>query len=186
MAKRFYAPLMVSGVPNAENNTVDIHVTNDRTTAQTATIEYFITDAQGKVLEQDSFTATMNAGTTGSVRTVDVGQWIKDRSARDVLFWVQLRSDSEPASEDLALFCRPKHLELKQPTITTTVRSTGAGEYDVELTTEFAALYVWLELPDAKFSDNFVHLRPNASKVIHVTAPDITGLKVQSLFDTYS
>lgn len=185
MAKRFFAPLLVSAVPNLENNMVEIHVTNDRTTAQTTTIEYAITDAQGKVLEQYSFTATMNAGTTGSVRTVDVSPWIKERSARDVLFWVQLRSDSEPTSEDLALFCRPKHLELKQPTITTTVRSTGAGEYDVELTTDYAALYVWLELPDAKFSDNFVHLRPGAAKVIHVTAANISGLKVQSLFDTY-
>lgn len=185
MAKRFYAPLLVSAVPNAENNTVDIHVTNDRTTAQSATIEYVITDAQGKVLVQDSFTATMNAGTTGSVHTVDVSRWIKERSARDVLFWVQLRSDSEPTSEDLALFCRPKHLELKKPQITTKVRSTAAGEYDVELTTDYAALYVWLELPDSKFSDNFVHMRPNASKVIHVTTLDITGLKVQSLFDTY-
>ena len=47
MAKRFYAPLLISGVPDAENGTVQIHMTNDLKTEQSGTVEYTITDAQG-------------------------------------------------------------------------------------------------------------------------------------------
>jgi hypothetical protein len=93
--------------------------------------------------------------------------------------------NGEPISEDLVLFSRPKHLMLNQPHITTNVQQVADGEYDISLTTDCAALYVWLELPGAQFSDNFVHLRPNISKTIRVSAQDLTDLKVQSLADTY-
>ena len=76
MARRFNLPVMVSGVPDWENNTVQIHVTNDLRTERTGTVEYTITDAQGNTLEQNSFDVTIAAGTTACVRTLDVSQWI--------------------------------------------------------------------------------------------------------------
>ncbi len=185
MAKRFNTPLMVSGVPDLENHTVDIHVTNDLKTEQAASVEYIITDAQGNTLEHNTIAVTVPAGTTACVETINVHEWVVQRSARDVLVWLQLTSNEELISEDLVLFSRPKHLTLKQPQITTTVSPTADGQYDVTLTTDSAAFYVWLELEGARFSDNFVHLRPAASKTIRVLAKDMTDLKVQSLVDTY-
>lgn len=185
MAKRFNNPLLVSSVSDWENGTLQIHVTNDLRSEQAGTIEYMITDAEGNTLESKSFDVTLAAGTTACVQTLDVNPWINQRSARDVVVWLQLHSGEKIVSEDLALFSRPKHLGLKQPTITTTIHSNAGTGYDVELVSDHAALYVWLELPDAQFSDNFVHLRPNTPKVIHVATQAIANLKVQSLFDTY-
>ncbi len=185
MAKRFFNPLLVSGVADWENNSLQIHVTNDQRTEQAGTVEYIITDAQGTTLEQDTFAVTIPAGTTAAVRTIDVSALIAQRSARDVLVWLQFHVNGEAVSEDLALFCRPKHLELGQPKITSTVKAAGDGQYDVTLTTDRAALYVWLEVNGAKLSDNFVHLRPGVSKTIRVSAKDMPQLKVQSLVDTY-
>ncbi|MBI1279264.1 MAG: glycoside hydrolase family 2 protein [Anaerolineaceae bacterium] len=185
MARRFNLPLMVSGVPDWENHTVQIHVTNDMKTEQTGTVEYTITDAQGNILEQDHFDVSIDAGTTDCFKTLDLSELIKAHSSREVVVWLQLKANGETISEDLALFCRPKHLNLKQPQISTTVRSTPAGGYDVELLTDSTALYVWLELSGAKFGDNFVHLRPNTPKTIHVATDAIADLKVKSLFDTY-
>ncbi len=185
MAKRFFNPLLVSGVADWENNSLQIHVTNDQRTEQTGTVEYMITDAQGTALEQDTFAVTIPAGTTANVRTIDVSALIAQHSVRDVLVWLQFHVNGESVSEDLVLFCRPKHLELGQSNITSTVKSAGDGQYDVTLTTDRAALYVWLELSGAKLSDNFVHLRPGVSKTIRVSATDVTSLKVQSLVDTY-
>jgi len=185
IARRFNLPLMVSGVPDWENHTVQIHVTNDMKTEQSGSVEYAVTDTQGNILEQDQFDVAIGAGKTECFKTLDVSKWVDQRSARDVVVWLQLNVKGEAVSEDLALFCRPKHLNLKQPKITTNVRSNPAGGYDVELATDSTALYVWLELPDAKFGDNFVHLRPNTTKTIHVTTNAIADLKVKSLFDTY-
>lgn len=185
MAKRFYAPLLVSGVSDWDNGTAEIHVTNDRTAERHATVEYTLTDAVGAVLDQQVFPVRIAAGSTVRVQTVDISQWVSLRSTRDVLIWLRLQAEGEPLSEDLVLFCRPKHLQLSEPEITTTVQPVSTDQYDVTLTTDKAALYVWLEQAGARFSDNFVHLRPGISKTIRVTTSDITGVKVQSLVNTY-
>lgn len=185
MAKRFFAPFIVSGVEDADTHSVQIHVSNDRKTEQAAVVEYTITDAQGTVLQQTTFDVTLAPGTTECVQTVNLSDAITQHSARDVLVWLRLLVNGEPISEDLVLFSRPKHLMLNQPRITTSVQPVADGQYDITLTTDCAALYVWLELPGAQFSDNFVHLRPNISKTIRVSAQHLTDLNVQSLVDTY-
>ncbi len=184
MARRFYTPILVTGVAEVDGTTVEIHATNDLRTEQTGTVTYTITDAAGATLEQGDFAVTIPAGTSSLVRTLDVSAWIESHSSRDVLVWVELNVNGALISEDLALFARPKHLALVQPQLTKSVRG-GDGQFDVTLRTDHPALYVWLELPGTKFSDNFVHLRPGVEKTITVTAADVSGLVVRSLVDTY-
>jgi beta-mannosidase len=185
MARRFYAPLLVSGVEDVEHGAAHVHVNNDLRTAQRVTIEYTVTDTRGAVLEQGEFQTVLQPGTTARVKTLDVRPWLDGRSARDLLVWLQLRGEGGAVSEDLVLFSRPKHLELAQPNIMWTVQPVADGQADVTLTTDSAALYIWLQLSGGRFSDNFFHLRPGVPKTVRVTASDLTALKVQSLVDTY-
>jgi hypothetical protein len=55
----------------------------------------------------------------------------------------------------------------------------------VRLSSDVPALYTWLELPGARFSDSFFHLRPGMPKRITVQAATIDKLAVHSLTDTY-
>ncbi len=185
MARRFFAPLLLTGVEDEAGGTVQIHATNDQRVEGVGEAEYILTTAQGSTLEHGTFPVRVTAGTTTVVGTVDVRRWLETYSPRDVLLWVTLRVDGAIISEDLVTFCRPKHLELTQPSITMAVHTVADGEFDVLLTTDAAALYVWLELSGATFADNFVHLRPGATKTIRVRAADVTDLKVRSLVDTY-
>jgi hypothetical protein len=66
--------------------------------------------------------------------------------------------------------------------------------FTITLTTERAALWNWLELEeaDARFSDNFVHLRPGVPVVIRMepaqpmTLEEVEAqLVLNSLVDTY-
>lgn len=184
MARRFYAPLLLTGVEDQAGGTVQVHLTNDQRAVGAGTVEYVVTNARGKVLEQGDFAASVAAGSTAIVGTVDARRWLESHSARDVLVWLSLRVGDAVISEDVVMFARPKHLELAKPTISVSAQQVGEGTFDVTLTTDAAALYVWLELPGAKFSDNFVHLRPGATKTIRVTAADVTDLKARSLIDT--
>ena len=185
MAKRFFSPLLISGVPNPESGTVQIHVTSDLRQEENVMVKYIITDAQGNTLEQNQFGVIAASNATACVRTIDVSKWIEQRSTRDVIVWLQLRSDTGAVADDLVLFSRPKHIMVKKPQITKAIRVAGENQYDVTLSSDYAALYVWLELDGARFSDNFVHLRPGITKTIRVTAKDVAQLKVQSLVDTY-
>jgi hypothetical protein len=74
---------------------------------------------------------------------------------------------------------------LPNPNIEVKTAPAGKGQFDVTLSSKAPALYVWLELPNTKFSDNFIHLRPKAPRTIRVKTKDIAGLKVHSLVDTY-
>ncbi|NWF70020.1 MAG: glycoside hydrolase family 2 protein [Chloroflexi bacterium] len=185
MAKRFYAPLLLSHRVIDYNAQVEIHLSNDRQSRQNSSVTYTVTDAQGKTLEQGTFTATIAAGSSAHVHTLDVRKWVLERSTRDVLIWLRLDVEGETVGEDLALLCRPKHLALRKPQLTTRVQAAENGAHDITLTTDSTALYVWLELPGAKFSDNFVHLRPGAGKTLRVWAQDVRALRMHSLYDTY-
>jgi beta-mannosidase len=185
MARRFYAPLLLTGVEDATGGAVQVHLTNDTRAVGAGTVEYVITDARGHIFEHNSFPANVPAGTSAVVGTVDARRWLETYSPRDVLVWLTLRDGDAAISEDVVMFTRPKDLQLTSPTLAMHVQTVADGQFDVTLTTDAAALYVWLELPGAAFSDNFAHLRPGAPKTIRVTARDVTDLKVRSLADTH-
>jgi beta-mannosidase len=192
MARKFFAPLLVSGLENATNHTVDIHVTSDLNEPQPVTVVYTVTDAAGNQLEQGELETTIAPRTNQCLHTLDVSQHVAARSVRDVIVWLEMRVDGETVSENLVLFSRPKHLELAKPNIRLDVQPASDDSYAVTLTADAAALYVWLELPGAQLSDNFFHLLPNQPRTIRVTRPEgmddvavAAALKVQSLIDTY-
>jgi hypothetical protein len=114
---------------------------------------------------------------------------VRARGERDLLIWLDLLADDPadelPRSEALVLLCRPKHLELRPPRIETAIAPLGAGEYAVTLTTDTAALYVWIDAPDAQPSDGFFHLRPGVARTVRVRTDDPARLRVRSLVDTY-
>lgn len=95
-------------------------------------------------------------------------------------------------SENLVLLSRPKHIEFADPRISVQIDPIEENVFDITLKTQAPALYTWLTLPDATFSDNFIDLRPKHERTIRMTVPlGMTRLqvqallKVQSLYDTY-
>jgi beta-mannosidase len=188
IARRFYAPLMISGLEDLTKKTVEIHVTSDKHTEQTATVVYVITDAAGHPLEQGTHEVTIAPHSNQCVHTLDLAPHLAARGNRDVVVWLALRVEGQIISENLVLLCRPKHLALKDPNILVNITPLSDNQVTVTLTAEAAALYVWLELAGARTSDNFVHLLPNQPHTITVTLPDgvdASALQVHSLVDTY-
>ena len=121
-----------------------------------------------------------------------MSQHVAARSVRDVIVWLEMHVNGESVSENLVLFSRPKHIELTPQNIRLAVRHDSDEGYAITLIADHVALYVWMELPGAQFSDNFFHLRPNEPRTIRATRPHgmddeavVAALKVQSLVDTY-
>ena len=96
-------------------------------------------------------------------------------------------------SSNFVSFARPKHLELLKPDVRIDI-SGGNKKYTVNLSVDVPALWTWLELEgtEARYSDNFFHLRPGSSVRVEITTEKpVTPeefkkrLKVKSLYDTY-
>lgn len=193
IARHFYAPLLISGVENSEAATVDVHVTSDLPTAEKATVRSILTDTQGNIIQESQLHVTLPSRHTAKVITLDYAGAGMDGNLRDKLVWLELIIGDQVVADNLVTFVRPKHLPLPQPNISTEIQPSADGGFHVTLTTDQPALWTWLETATpARFSDNFLHLRPGRSITVTVypSAPlSLAGfqaqLKVHSLVNTY-
>ena len=172
MARKFFAPLLVSGLEDADAGTVEVHLTNDAAVVRNVTLQWRITDAAGKKIESGERAVKTGKNANRRVHTLRLKKLLEERGPRDLLVWLEAYEGKKPVGENLVMFARPKHLELsRDPGTTATVKAGSKGTFVVTLKTKRAALWTWIELADADFraSDNFVHLRPGATVKLTVT-----------------
>lgn len=193
LARRFYQPLLVSGVEDVEAGKVDLYVTNDQSHAVHGMVQWRLTDAIGNTLESNEFEVTLSPRQSTQVCVLDVSTQLAASTPRNILLWLELGVGDQIVSENLVLFARPKHLPLSNPAITLNTTPLDNGAYEVTLEATQVALWTWLELPvAAQYSDNFVHLRPG--RPVKVTVQPASKLNLaefsaqisaKSLINTY-
>jgi len=173
---------------------VELHVTSDLQEAQAGAIAWALTDLNGQVLAGAELPVEIVPQTNTLATTLDVKEELRRHGARNLLLWLELTVDGRRVSTNLVNFARPKHLELPEPGITATVEAAENGTFTVTPTAERPALWAWLELEqnEARFAENFVHLRPGHPVAVTVTpaaaltADEVRGqLRIRSLVDTY-
>ena len=172
MAKRFFAPIIVTGVEDTDAGTVQIHVTSDLPAVQSLQLRWIITNAQGA--EVDAGGKEIRTAKIGNrkAHTLRLKPLLQTHGVRNLLVWLELRDGDRRLSENLVTFARPKHLELSPiPGITWKARGGGAGGFVVTLKSKTVALWCWVELLECDYraSDNFVHLRPGSPVTLTVT-----------------
>ncbi len=195
MARHFFAPVLVSGLEDPAKGLVEAHITSDLRKAASGTLKWAVTDAAGRRLRQGSKRVRTPVNGNRKATTLRLGDLLAKHGKRDLLVWLELSVKGQPLSTNLVTFARPKHLELAdRPGITARVARNKDGSFQVTLTTKQPALWTWMELDgsDARFSDNFVHLRPGRAVEVTVTPTrDLTAaqvrkhLRIRSLVDTF-
>lgn len=195
LAKRFYAPVLVSGAEDAKKHSIDVYVTSDRLSACRGKLAWTVTDAAGKRLDGGSEAIEVEARQSRKIRTLELADRVKAVGSNNVLVWLTLEIDGELASTNLVTFVYPRELPLVDPQVRASVTDAGAGSYVVKLQARHPSLWTWLELEgaDARMSDNFVHVTADEPAAITVRpaqpmdkATFEKTLRVRSLFDTYA
>lgn len=193
-ARRFYAPVLVSSVEDAQQGTVDVYVTSDRMEDARGKLEWTVTTVAGEKLRDGSLDLSIPARTSHKVSSLSVRPKLDTRAARDLLLWLKLDIDGRTVSENLATLVYPRELELLDPQLKADVTERG-DDYRVQLTAAHPALYTWLSFDgfDARCSDNFVHIRPGAPVeiTVHPAVPTtreafVKAMHLRSLYDTYT
>jgi beta-mannosidase len=194
MARSFYAPILVSGVEDIGKGTVEIHITNDTLSAVKGKLEWRMFDVEGSILSQDRFEAEAGPNASTLVKTVDVSEILKEKGIRNSIMYIEFKTCDGIISDDLVFFSRPKHMELMNPDIKTSVTTAGTNKCSISMECEHPALWVWPEIKgvQAKYSDRFFHIMPGTVKTIAVEMADGTELEqikenlvINSLYDTY-
>ncbi|MBN1459573.1 MAG: glycoside hydrolase family 2 protein [Armatimonadetes bacterium] len=193
LARRFFSPVLVSGIENLDSGTVEVHITSDLREVPAAELMWTLTDLEGVKVAGESMAVEVPAQQNTPAARLDLKEQLESRGPRNLLLWLGLRGD-DFMSSNLVLFARPKHLELREPNLQAQIDETGDGGFTVTLRSDRPALWAWVTLrdSDARLSDNFVHVRPDAPAVLRLQ-PDgpmsrdelQSQLVVQSLVDTY-
>lgn len=196
MARRFFAPVLLSIVEDWNAQTVEFHGTNDRQEPRRGTLEWAAIDVEGNRLAGETMAVELAPGANTLLHREALPGVLGIAGKRRVMVFGWLRVEGEPMSANLALFCRPKHLELAMdPGLT--VESAGAdaeGRPMLRVRAARPALWVWLELSagEGVFSDNFFHLAGGEERLVSFRprlriepAELLAAVRVSSLVSTY-
>ena len=209
--KHAYAPVMLSGQVDRDTDDAELWVVNDFARPLHGRINWHLVRMDGSVAEKGSLPVAIPAGESSTrAVTLRFDDLVGRDKRSDYLLFSTLIVPGQPASKSTLAFTKPKYLNLIAPNIRLSVTSAlppslpvsggvprneaGWVSYHVTLTAAHPALRAWLDLDavDARYSDNFVDLRPGDPVTIDVTpaahlspAAFAKALRVRSLFDTY-
>ena len=190
-ARHFFAPVLVSGVPDTKSGRAELYVTSDRQDDVAGELRWSVTDLAGAVLRRGARAIRIPARTSRLAEALDLADLVGARGAANLLIWAEVAIGSQRAAENTLFFVRPVELKLREPRLH--VRSSGSDKaYDVQIGTDVPALWVWADLEDigATYSDNFVNLRRGATARMRVTLDHALSLaefrnrlRVRSVYD---
>jgi beta-mannosidase len=190
-ARKFYAPILVSGLEHPQNATIDIFVTSDLLKPRRGKLTWNVTNLEGQSLARETVHVEIPAQKSALTKTLNLGERARKVGANGLLTWLQLDVDGKIVSENLVTLTHPKELKLTDPKLATKIENSRDG-FQVTIKSEKPALWTWFEIDgtDARFSDNFFHLKPNSPERIFVEpskplskAEFEKALRVHSLFD---
>jgi beta-mannosidase len=190
-----YAPLMVTAKYEAQTGTVQVIACSDKDRQSDATLNWQLTTTNGDVIGGAATAVSIPAGPCAvQISTLDLASQLGKIGRADALLWLTLATPSGEVSKKLVAFQKFADINLVDPALAAEVRSAADG-FDVRLTCLHPALYAWTDLendPDARYSDNFVDVRPGEPALLHVTTRKDkdadtfrANLRVYSLYDTF-
>ncbi|HQL09510.1 MAG TPA: glycoside hydrolase family 2 protein, partial [Lentisphaeria bacterium] len=196
LAKRFFAPLMVSIVEDRILQTMAVHVSNHLLVKKQLLCQWWATRVDGTMLGGGEMKVEAEPQSDMQVDIFDCADQIKKHGERDIIFWAYLFDGDDIVSANFQTFVKPKHLELLDPQIHVDVAAGDQdGEFTIFLNANYPALFVRLQIAgvDAQFSDNFFALDGSRERRVTVRPKEPLRLEelhkkllVRSLVDSYA
>ena len=172
-SKRFFAPVLVSGLEDPEKGTVEIHLTNDHPHAVPGVVTWKIIDLAGTVLAKESVKVAGAGMTSGVVAMIDLAKvtsklaWnellIRPRWAwTEILVQLEFQGEDGTYSSNLILVERPKKIDFQNAGLTFEIQSKDGDSFEIRVAAKHPAPWVWIETEgfDLKLSDNFFSIFP--------------------------
>jgi beta-mannosidase len=168
-ARRFFAPVTVTGVESIEDKSCSVWVVNDRRTTVQANLTWKLITTEGCLVESGSLPVDIPPSSSCNVHQISFSNELE---VKRMILALALEEDGNFISTDMVLFTRPKYLELFKPAIQyEIVPSTDNTETSIlSISTDRPALWTWIEIPGVvnHFGDNFFHLMPDEKREISV------------------
>lgn len=190
-SKHFFAPILVSGIPDPTTGKAELYITSDRQKDVSGELRWVVTDMAGAVLKQGEMPVHIPARTSRLAHTLNLADLISSHGAGNLLIWPEVRVGSRTVAENALFFGRPVELKFHKPQLALHVSGSGQ-HYDLRIDANAPALWAFADVKDtpANYSDNFVAIRPGRTAVTHITLDEPMSpadfhrkLTVRSIYD---
>ena len=190
-SKHFFAPILVSGIPDPKTGHVSLHITSDRQKDVSGVLRWWVTDLVGTVLKHGALAVEIPARISRLAHTLDLADIINSHGLANLLIWPEVRVGSVAVAENALFFGRPVELKLRNPQLAAHVAGSGR-DYRLQITAGAPALWVWANVRHgaATYSNNFIAMRPGRTATIQIALEEPMAygdfhrnLEVRSVYD---
>jgi beta-mannosidase len=192
MAKRFYAPVLLSVEDTGVK--MSVHITSDLTQAWDGAVRWSLQTLDGEILEAGEQTVRAQALQDTWVGAYDFSRQVEGDRQRQVVFVCELWQADVLVARIVTPFVANKHLVLREPGLKAVINLQD-GQLLLAVSAQALARFVELELEgaDTVFSDNFFDIP--AGGVVTVTCALPSGwtlekaqeaLRMKSLYQSFA
>ena len=187
--KRSYAEVIVTSPVKSDD--LQLYVVSDRLRPIEAHLENELIDFNGTVLWSDNIDFTIPANSSTLVYQKEFKDFVKPGFKTSSVLRSRVYEGGKMLSEHYKYFVPFKDLELSVPSFQKEIRKTDTGyEITLETNTFVKSVFLTIEKPIGKFSDNFFDLLPGEKKIIEFSSTETDydfgkNLEIFSLVDSY-
>ena len=169
-ARRFYAPVAVAALRNAEGTTA-VSLLNDRKQALRGELRLRVMTLDGKVLREERKPVELKPLSAEKVASYSDADLLGKADPAATVAVFDLQAEGEPASRRVVYFKAAKEMAWSAPGLRAEMRRAGA-DYVLELHAAKLARGLWIDFGDidAEVSDNALTLLPGEGVRLRVSS----------------
>ena len=169
-ARRFFAPVAVAALRNAEGKT-EVSLLNDRATPHTGELRLRLMSLDGKVLRDERKAMELPPLSSTKVADYADADLLDNADPATTVAVFDLHVEGEPAARDVVYFKAAKDMQWIGPGLHAELRRDGNG-YALDLHATKLARAVWVDFGnlDAELSDNALTLLPGERTTLRVAS----------------
>ena len=169
-ARRFYAPVAVAALRNAEGQT-SLSVLNDRARSVRGELRMRLITLDGKVLRDERRPVELAPLSVAKLADYSDRDLLGDADPAFTVAVFDLQAQGEPASRRVVYFKAAKDMRWPDPGLHAQLRRDGNG-YVLELGAAKLARALWIDFgdADANVADNAITLLPGETVTLHIAS----------------
>jgi len=169
-ARRFYAPVAVAALRNAEGQT-SLSVLNDRARSVRGELRMRLITLDGKVLRDERRPVELAPLSVAKLADYSDRDLLGDADPAVTVAVFDLQAQGEPASRRVVYFKAAKDMRWPDPGLHAQLRRDGNG-YVLELGAAKLARALWIDFgdADANVADNAITLLPGETVTLHIAS----------------
>lgn len=172
LAKRFFAPVLLSGVVERGAAVAEVFVTCDAGYSVEGRLRWTLQSTGGETLAAGEKLISVDGFSTMMAARVDLSKEKVSAPRDELLLGVELVDRDGNRWDEMLSFVEAGALRLKDPTPSVRWKKITASRFEAEVTVERPTPWLWLasETHHLRCSENFIPLRGGETRLIEVEA----------------